>query len=239
MSENDKITLASALDCTGCFACEGVCPKHAITHRADAEGFNHPVINPDLCVHCHACEKVCPVLSPLDKKDNRAVYAGWTQSENIRKGSSSGGIFSELAKAIIADGGVVVGAEMDSEGMVSHTIVSDEKELYRHRGSKYVQSNIRRELYEEIKQILKQNRKVLFTGTPCQVAGMKKFFKDSPLLYTVDIICHGVPSPLLFKDVYDYVKSKYGEFETFNFRFLDKWGEGLNVSLYQLMIHTI
>lgn len=228
-SEKQEIILCSAKECTGCFSCEGTCPVHAISHTTDNEGFFYPTIDLNNCIGCHSCENHCPVLNPVEKYPLGKVYAGWSLSDDIRQKSSSGGIFTELASHFLSEGGVVVGAELDENGMVSHRAIYDKKELSRLRGSKYVQSDIRNELYQEIKEAIKANKKVLFTGTPCQVSAVKILFKDTALLYTVDIICHGVPSPALFKQFFIAVNEKYNGIERLNFRLLEKWGEGINI----------
>jgi len=223
------INLCSASECTGCFSCEGVCPVQAISHIVDTEDFHHPRIDENVCIGCHFCEKHCPVLNPVTKYERGKAYASWSLSDDIRQSSSSGGIFSEIATYILKEGGIVVGAELGKDGYVRHTVVREIKELYRLRGSKYVQSIVTTDLYKDIKEAINENKKVLFSGTPCQVAAIKSVFKNSPLLFTLDIICHGVPSPELFKRVYDGIKEKYNGFEAFNFRMLKKWGEGLNI----------
>lgn len=224
-----NIHLCSAKDCTGCFSCEGICPVHAIGHAIDKEGFHYPIIDDSICIGCRSCEKKCPVLNPVKKNKNSVAYAAWSLSDDVRQKSSSGGIFSEVATYILENGGIVVGAELGKDGYVRHTVVREINELYRLRGSKYVQSIMTAELYRDIKDAIKDNKQVLFSGTPCQVAAVRSVFKNSPLILTLDIICHGVPSPKLFNRVYNEIKDKYKGFESFNFRMLKIWGEGFNI----------
>lgn len=218
-----KVNLCDHNDCTGCMVCAGVCTKKAISIQIDDEGFSHPIIDDNVCVGCNMCVKTCPVLSPIDKYEKGDVYAAWSESDNIRLKSSSGGIFSELAIAILKMGGIVVGASMDSEGYVFHQIVDCEENLNKLRGSKYVQSNILPDLYSQIKLCLQNKRKVLFTGTPCQVAGARKIFRDDENLFTMDLVCHGVPSPEFFAKIYKGVKNMYPNIVGYNFRKLDSW----------------
>lgn len=210
-------------ECTGCFACEGVCSKHAIHQRIDKEGFRRPVIDTNLCVSCHACEKICPEINPISKYCKGKVYAAWSLDNNIRTSSSSGGIFSELALYILRKGGVVVGAHLDKDGYVRHSIISNESSLNLLQGSKYVQSLLDGEVYHEIRKLLLEDRYVLFSGCPCQVAGVRSFFKANENLFTVDIVCHGVPSPELFADVFRKLKQQIPSLISYNFRKLDSW----------------
>lgn len=216
--------LCSHDDCTGCFACEGICSKGAISHTVDEEGFHHPIINNDICVRCHACEQVCPALHPIQKNAKGMVYAAWSLDDSIRTTSSSGGLYSEFALAIISGGGIAVGASMDGNGYVHHTIVSSKEQLAQHRGSKYVQSIINGDIYKTIRTYLKSGQNVLFSGCPCQIAAVRSYFKDAATLYTIDLVCHGVPSPMAFAKLYDNLKHQYPNLVSYNFRKLDAWG---------------
>ena len=185
-------------DCTGCAACFNVCPQAAITMRENDEGFKYPVIDTDKCVGCGLCRKACPVINACynnDETPNCYVAMG---GDELRAVSSSGGAFSILAEKVLADGGKVVGAVFNDDWTAEHALASDSRELAKMRGSKYMQSDIGN-CYKEVKKILDKGKKVLFSGTPCQVAGMKSFLgKDYENLYCVDIICHGVPSAKMF-----------------------------------------
>ncbi len=167
---------------------------------ADADGFLVPQIDTTKCVNCHLCEKVCPVLHPETPDVEPKAYAAYTKDRDIRAKSSSGGIFSELATAILEAGGVVFGCVLQKPELVAiHTKAETLEALEEMRGSKYVQSDVRN-TYREVKELLLQGRKVLYSGTPCQIAGLKHFLgKAYDNLLTITIICHGTPSPRLFE----------------------------------------
>lgn len=183
--------------CCGCTACVSVCPASCIVMRRDREGFDYPVANPDRCLNCGLCEKICPVLNPPPRTEPMVSYAA--RCEDILERVSSGGVFQLLAEEIINQNGVVCGAALDHSCAVEHREVETIKELDALRGSKYVQSELY-SIYEDVRCRLDEQCKVLFSGTPCQIAGLKVFLKgDHPHLYTVDIACHGVPSPGLWE----------------------------------------
>lgn len=228
---NNLIELCTHDDCTGCFACAAKCPKHAISQYVDREGFRYPIIEKAKCVSCHLCEKTCPIKFPVSKYDKGITYAAWSLNSEIRLKSSSGGLFSEFAISVINDGGIVVGASMDENGYVVHTIADNESKLSEQRGSKYVQSLIEPRLYDILLGYIKEQKKVLFSGTPCQVAAARSFFNDSEYLITIDIVCHGVPSPEVFASVFTRIKQKYPNLVAYNFRQLDSWGVCSNVNV--------
>ena len=189
------IQIIDKKDCCGCHACVTVCAKRCITMQAESEGFLYPVVDKDACTHCGLCEKVCPVIHQSSPVEPQATYIAINRDEEIRQQSSSGGIFTLLAEQVIAEGGVVFGARFDKDWSVIHSWTDTIEGLAAFRGSKYVQSRIG-DSYREAREFLKQGRKVLFSGTPCQIAGLRKFLrKDYDHLLTVDFICHGVPSP--------------------------------------------
>lgn len=193
--------------CTGCGACSQVCPHLAISMQPDAEGFLRPFISNEKCVACGICQFRCPVNTPLTKVMTHKVYSGWSNDEHIRMDSSSGGAFTEIAKLILAKGGVVFGVAMDKKLQARHIFIDKVSELYKLRGSKYVQSVIG-DSYKEAKTFLDSKREVLFSGTPCQIAGLQNFLhKKYENLTTVDIICHGVPSPKVFEDYKTYIET--------------------------------
>lgn len=199
--------------CTACGACINACPAKSIAWSKDKYGFFYPKLNRDLCIECGLCSNVCPV----DKNEQfksvhtpQNVYASYTLNKQLRYASSSGGIFSVLAKHILEQNGVVYGAAFDEFLKVVHIGVRTEKELKRLRGSKYVQSFIREDLFVEIKKELEKNITILFSGTPCQVAGLKLFLnKNYSNLITVDLICHGVPPQSVFDDHIKTLEKKY------------------------------
>lgn len=185
--------------CCGCSACVQSCPKQCIVLKEDKEGFLYPVVNQTLCIACGKCEKVCPELHPFDAVQPLMVYAAKHPDESVRAESSSGGIFTLLADAVIDDGGVVFGARFDTDWSVVHDFTETHEGLQAFRGSKYLQSRIGN-TFQLAEKFLKAGRKVLFSGTPCQIAGLKRYLhKDYENLLAVDFVCHGVPSPLVWK----------------------------------------
>ena len=181
--------------CCGCDSCVQCCPKHCISMHEDNEGFLYPLVDKETCIDCGLCEKVCPVIHQDTPHEPLSSYIAINPNDDIRLKSSSGGIFTLLAEAIIRDGGIVFGARFDEKWDVIHAWTDTIEGLAPFCGSKYVQSRIG-DTYREVKEFLKQGRKVLFSGTPCQVAGLKRFLrKEYNNLLTVDFICHGVPSP--------------------------------------------
>ena len=192
------INITDKSKCCGCTACVNACPVQCIVMRRDRdEGFDYPVANPDICIGCGKCESVCPVLAPAEHSTPLAAYA--VRYEEFVDGSSSGGVFPALAKAAIDEGGVVFGAVMEPDMTVGHTEAETMEEVQRMRGSKYVQSDLY-SVFFDVKEYIKSGRKVLFSGTPCQVAGLHKYIGGkSDRLVTVDIACHGVPGPGLWE----------------------------------------
>lgn len=186
-------------NCCGCTACLHTCPVQCIAMQEDEEGFLYPVINEASCIHCHKCETVCPVQKLENRDGETAAYVGYCRNEAVREKSSSGGIFSVLAEWILQQNGVVFGAAFDRDFEVCHIAIETKAELEKLRGSKYVQSRLGN-AYPEVKQYLEMGRKVLFTGTACQIAGLKSYLNQPyENLYTVDVLCHGVPSPKIWR----------------------------------------
>lgn len=228
---NDIIELCLVQECTGCFACEFACKKAAIRREKNDEGFEYPKINHDVCVSCHACQKICPVLSPIAKFIEGDVYASWSKNENIRSKSSSGGMFSVFAEQILSEGGAVVGAQMDEDYYVRHIVICEQADLDKLRGSKYVQSIISHELYIEIQKRLHAGQKILFCGTPCQVAAIRKAFRNNQLLFTIDLVCHGVPSPDFFAGFMRRLKKRIPNMVSYQFRDYKNWLVCTNVNV--------
>ena len=199
------INIENKKECVGCAACENVCPRNAINMVEDEEGFVYPKINNKFCISCGLCENVCPMLN--EKKESEILpkaYAAYNINEEIRIKSSSGGIFTEIAKSIIEKNGIIFSAIFDKEFNVLHEEITNEKDLEKARGSKYIQSLIG-DCYKKAKQYLENGKYVLFTGTPCQIEGLYSFLKkDYENLYTQDLICHGVPSKILWKKYLEY-----------------------------------
>ena len=207
------IRLLNKADCSGCGACRDACLAKAVCMEEDEEGFLYPKIDQEKCVHCGRCDAVCPILN-VDQIAFSGIapiaYAVRNKNENTRKKSSSGGVFSEIASFIISVGGVVFGAAMDDECQVLHIAIDKIEDIEKLQGSKYVQSNLG-DAYMQAKKYLDEGRVVLFTGTPCQIGGLHNFLKrEYEHLYTQDIICHGVPSPMVLKKYVKYQEKKHG-----------------------------
>lgn len=203
------IKLCAHDDCTGCLACKKVCPKNAIS-VVYKNGFVYPEIDYGSCVQCGKCINICPSLNAETKAPQvHEVYACYSKDDNIRRNSSSGGIFTILASSIIEREGAVCGVTVDEQLNIMHTIVSEEKDLFSLRGSKYVQSDVQC-CYSEIDSLLEKGQSVLFSGTPCQVAAINRLIRrNRENLYTIDFICHGVPSPKFFHAYCSYLEKRY------------------------------
>lgn len=194
------INILNKQDCCGCSSCAQRCPKGCITMQQDEEGFQYPHANVEDCINCGFCEKVCPVINqnkPIQKSD---PYIYKTSNSEVLINSSSGGAFTDIATMVIEAGGVVFGAKFNDQWEVVHGYAKTHDELKAFQGSKYVQSYIGKSFYTAEK-FLKEGRLVLFSGTPCQVAALKLFLrKEYDNLLTLDIVCHGVPSPMVWHD---------------------------------------
>lgn len=215
-------------DCCACSACMNTCPKSAINMVEDEYGFLYPQINEVLCVKCGACLKVCGFQNSELNSVPMNTYVAVSKNTDILK-SASGGVFASLADAVIEDGGIVYGVSMehiDSKLVPMHISVEKKEELLKLQGSKYVQSSIGM-IYSEIKKHLQSGRQVLFSGTPCQVDGLKSFLKESyDNLLLVDIICHGVPSSKFFQAYIKFLEEKTNS-KVIDYKFRDKttgWG---------------
>ncbi|WP_354833889.1 Coenzyme F420 hydrogenase/dehydrogenase, beta subunit C-terminal domain [Akkermansia muciniphila] len=219
------ISICSATECTGCSACFSICPKKAISMVPDQEGFLHPQIDQVLCIDCNLCTQACSALHEPERGNRLSeelFFAAYHQDEAIRMSSSSGGAFSALASWMLQQGGYVCAAAYDDDFKgVKHIIVHSEEEMPRLRTSKYTQSRIGA-CFNEIRQMLRKGQKILFVGTPCQTSGLHLFLKKEYAgLLTVDIVCHGVPSPVVFADYISYLERKHGAFIS-NYSFRDK-----------------
>lgn len=209
--------------CYGCNACFSACPLEAIRMEADAKGFFIPVVDEKKCISCGKCKNVCPANKEHNNKVNiQHVYSAWASDRQIRQKSSSGGAFSLLAEVILnnSDESCVFGAGFDKNWKVVHKGIRHTDEIPKIRGSKYVQSNIGN-THKEVKKELDAEHEVLFAGTPCQVAGLLSYLdREYSNLYTVDILCHGVPSPGIFEKYLDYIKRRNSNNITdINFRY--------------------
>ena len=214
--------------CVGCKSCEQSCPKHCISMVENKEGFWYPSVDEKSCIECKVCLKKCPVENTeFHRNEPHKVWAWRNKNDVDIMRSASGGAADSAAKTILQMGGVVYGAAYDEQLAVSHIEVTDEAEREKLQSSKYVQSDPK-DSYTKVKQRLSEEKTVLFTGTPCQIAGLYAFLGGNPEnLYTVDLICHGVPSPKFFKKYLEYQnKQTAGRVIYFNFRSKDKRGWG-------------
>ena len=212
------IKILKKVDCSGCHTCYNICPKRCIEMKVDEEGFWYPQVDQGKCINCGLCEKVCPILNKIKQKSIQQAYACINRNEKIRLDSSSGGIFTIIADYVIKYEGVVFGAAFDENFNVVHQYVDTKEGLISLRGSKYVQSRIGN-TYKEAKEFLDKGKLVLFTGTPCQIAGLKTFLKsDYDNLLCIDIICHGVPSPMVWKKYVNFRRKFNRQIENIFFR---------------------
>ena len=204
--------------CSGCSACLHICPKNSISMEPDKNGFLRPVIDETKCTNCGLCKKTCPVLNKKEQQEkNVQAYAVINKDEGVRKDSSSGGVFTQIAKYVLSKNGVVFGALFDENFKVKHAYIESENDLIKLQKSKYVQSEIG-VTYKEAKNFLDQGRFVLFTGTPCQIGGLQAYLKKPyDNLITQDFICHGVPSPKVWKKYIDK-KKKVGNIKEVSFK---------------------
>ncbi len=198
--------------CCGCSACSKICPVGAITMIEDEEGFLYPEINQDKCIQCGACHKICAFNTQTEKQEIGAVYAVQNKDEQLRNKATSGGFFHIIASYIIENGGVVYGAVLNEDLVVEHQRSEKQEELEKFYGSKYVQSDLRK-IYEPLLRDIKENRLILFTGTPCQVAEIKQYCQkyngNVEKLITCDFVCHGVPSKKIFDEHIQFLEKKY------------------------------
>lgn len=229
-------------NCCGCGACLNVCPKNAVSMAEDSSGYIYPQIDESLCVRCGKCKEVCAYQNSRVENSPIKTWAAVSRNSGQAEKSASGGIFAALAEKFIKEGGAVYGAAMNEDFTVSHTRCESADELERLQGSKYTQSSTG-QTFREVKKLLTEGRQVLFSGTPCQVDGLKGYLgRAYDNLLTVDIICHGVPNNRMFRDyIGALAKKNGGEIENFTFR--DKsigWGingscdvSGRKVKLWQ------
>lgn len=205
----DKVSVDA---CTLCGGCRNACPTDAISYTREHRGFAYPVIDPAKCVGCDRCERVCPVLAPRNhpQEGYPIAYAARTKDEAVRRASTSGGVFYELASRVLDEGGMVCGAVFDEGFHVRHILSGKREDLARMMGSKYAQSDMGT-CYREIKKALARGVTVLFSGCPCQVAGLRSFLgRDDPRLILVELICHGIPSDSLLQAYISLREAQYG-----------------------------
>ena len=191
------IELAEKNLCTGCGACAFVCPQEAIGMRENEIGIVYPVINEEKCISCKKCQKVCPILNPISYHTPKKAYAAWSADEQERRTSASGGIAIEVYKKALEDGCYVAGAKQNEDFSVTFELTNDRTRLSGFKNSKYVFSSAY-SLFPEIKKKLADNEKIVVIGLPCQIAAIRKIFKDNSNLLLMDVVCHGItPSDYL------------------------------------------
>ena len=212
--------------CCGCAACAQVCPKSAIELRENEKGFLYPVVNEEHCVQCGLCDSVCPIhTAGTDHKEEQTILAVKHKSKEKRAQSQSGGAFAGMAETVLAEGGIVYGVALNDELEPVYTRVADSRKLPLLKGSKYVQAKVGN-AFREVADDLNRGRKVLFSGTPCHVDGLLGFLKSSHVstegLFTVDLVCHGVPSPKIYRDYKELLSERHGNKPIRGFNFRDK-----------------
>ncbi len=221
-----RVTDFKNSECAGCGLCATLCPKQCISMGVDSLGFSKPVINDEICIDCGLCAQQCIVEHPLLTTHPIATFAAVrSESEKINF-SSSGGVFAAIAEHLLSEGWMIAGCVLDSQLHPRHILTTDEKEVRRMYGSKYVQSDTSG-IYKSVKEALKGGHKVLFSGTPCQIAAIKRFTKNHDNLLTIEVICHGVPNVEMFhssleqykkKPIKDFIFRDKGQGWTFNNR---------------------
>ena len=234
-SESPYIEIEDKAECCGCTACKSVCPKNAIEMCEDEEGFLYPKVDLEKCVKCGACKRVCPVVNKKINDKKQKGYVLNHKDNEVRKNSTSGGAFTPIAEYVLEKKGVVFGASFNSKNEVIHEYIENKDELQKFRGSKYVQSDLK-ESFRKVKKFLEAERYVCFSGTPCQIEGLKNYLiKDYENLVTVDVMCHAVPSPLVWKKYYKYIKeNKLNGEEPKKIFFRDKSKYGFKYSMMTL-----
>lgn len=193
------ISIRKKESCCACGACVNICPKSSIIMVEDNEGFLYPRVNKETCVNCSLCEQVCPILNKQLSHQPKQVLAAKNKDKEIQYQSTSGGVFTLIAQQVIKEGGIVFGAIFDDKWEVCHDYVEKEQDLNLLRGSKYIQSRTE-DSFSKVESYLKQGRLVLYSGTPCQISGLRQYLrKEYDNLLAIDIVCHGVPSPKVWR----------------------------------------
>lgn len=205
------ITIADKKDCCGCWACANICPKQCISMKEDEEGFCYPVVDTKTCIECGLCEKVCPIHKPQEDDKIPVNYVIQNKDAGVRRHSTSGGFYAAISDFVVKKGGVVFGVSFEDDNVVRHSFAESKEECEKYQVSKYVQSLIG-ETYRQAKQFLVEGRWVVFSGTPCQIAGLYGYLRGVKYekLITVDLVCHGTPSPRLLAKYLQHQEFVYG-----------------------------
>ena len=215
------------IDCCGCSACYNGCPVGAIKMEPDSEGFSYPIIDQELCIDCYWCRRICPFINSEESKEDKVIsyYYAKNKDEDTLMNSTSGGAFSAISDLVLEAGGTVYGAVFDENFVVKHVGAINIDDRNRMRNSKYSQSELG-EVFKEIQDLLTQDKKVMFSGTPCQVAGLKGYLNNlrwDENLILVDLICHSIPSPKVFSDYLKLIeKEEGGKITWIDFRYKDR-----------------
>lgn len=206
---SEMIRITNKKDCCGCSACSSICPKCALTLVKDTEGFLYPKVDSKLCNNCGLCEKVCPIINKtLDTPKRQKAYLVQHKNKRILRESTSGGAFTAIAEYVINHGGIVFGAAFDKNFKVIHTYAENIDDLAKFRNSKYVQSDTG-DTFRQVRSLLKAGRLVCYSGTPCQIEGLKRFLmKDYENFITVDVVCRAVPSPGVWEKYLEFINKK-------------------------------
>lgn len=218
--------------CTGCTACFSICPVKAISMIESTDGFKYPVINEEKCINCGLCKKTCPVLNTKSNYSINECYAVINKNRTLALKSSSAGVFSLISEKVLNEKGIVIGATFENNVLI-HKVITKKENLDELRGSKYLQSDLGN-IFDYIKKNVNE-KKILFVGTPCQVAGVKRIIKNEKNLITLDIVCHGVPTPKLFKKYIGELETKYKD-KLINYNFRDKstgWDTYSNTIIFE------
>lgn len=235
------ISITDKIRCCGCTACQAACPHDAIVMKPDVLGFTYPEVDMSACVDCGLCEEVCAFVKdcdaslPVDRSLTAEVQAARHKDGNVVAASQSGGVFTALSDAVLSEGGVIYGAAYKGLDEVSHIRAESAQERNLLRGSKYVQSDMG-QIFQSVREDLVNGRKVLFSGTPCQVAGLKSYIPERlhENLLLVDFICHGVPSPSVWKDYVEYMSRKGNIVRAiFRDKSVSGWKEHFDSFLYE------
>lgn len=207
------IEIKEKQNCCGCTACVAICPKACIEMREDSEGFLYPTVDKDNCIQCGSCERVCPILNSTPEVPfEQAAYIVQNKNEKVLQESTAGGAFTAIAKYVLKNNGIVFGVELGKDLIARHVYIEDKTELSRFRNSKYVQSCVGGGIHKQVKSFLDHGKIVCFSGTPCQIEGLKKYLgKYYENLITVDVVCRAVPSPLIFRKYVEYQEKKLSD----------------------------